>query len=63
MNCGGCWAFAMNAALEGFFAMNDHDISTLSVQQLLDCDRTVNAVYGVSNAGCNGGYFQMISMH
>ncbi|EYC08586.1 hypothetical protein Y032_0065g3632 [Ancylostoma ceylanicum] len=63
LNCGGCWAFAMNAAVEGFFAMNGHDIPALSVQQLLDCDRAVDAGYGVANAGCNGGYFQIAATY
>ncbi|EPB79800.1 papain family cysteine protease [Ancylostoma ceylanicum] len=40
-----------------------HDIPALSVQQLLDCDRAVDAGYGVANAGCNGGYFQIAATY
>ncbi|CAJ0604997.1 unnamed protein product [Cylicocyclus nassatus] len=59
LDCGGCWAFSMAAALEGFFALKNYDIPTLSVQQLLDCDRATSSEYGVSNLGCDGGYFQV----
>ncbi|VDM66432.1 unnamed protein product [Strongylus vulgaris] len=59
MHCGGCWAFAMTAVLEGFFTINNHDIPALSVQQLLDCDRTMSSEFGLSNLGCGGGYFQV----
>ncbi|VDK53461.1 unnamed protein product, partial [Cylicostephanus goldi] len=59
LDCGGCWAFAIAAALEGFFALKNYDIPTLSVQQLLDCDRATSSEFGVSNLGCSGGYFQV----
>jgi C1A family cysteine protease len=50
-NCGSCWAFSVNAVLEGCytkfkgFPLNDW----FSTQQLVDCD--------TSNGGCNGGWF------
>ena len=47
--CGSCWAFANNGAVEGNRAITFPDIAKvyLSTQQLLDCD--------TRNYGCNGG--------
>ncbi|PAV82753.1 hypothetical protein WR25_24708 isoform C [Diploscapter pachys] len=60
-SCGGCWAFAMLGMLEGFLKINEKDLSPLSVQQLLDCDRATDSKYGLANGGCDGGYFQVAS--
>lgn len=59
LTCGGCWAFSMVAMIEGFFAIRGFNTTSLSVQQLLTCDTSKDATYGVANVGCKGGYFQV----
>ncbi|XP_055514761.1 procathepsin L-like [Leucoraja erinacea] len=47
--CGSCWAFSANGALEGQMGKRDKLIS-LSAQNLLDCD--------IRSNGCDGGYME-----
>lgn len=45
--CGGCWAFSIVETLETQYDLKYHKLYTLSVQEVLDCDK--------DNYGCNGG--------
>jgi C1A family cysteine protease len=49
--CGSCWAFATNGAIECDYSINKGTLNSLSEQELVDCTRS----YG--NAGCNGGWW------
>jgi len=51
-SCGGCWAFATSAALEGLHKISNGKLQTFSPQQLIDCSSS----YG--NNGCNGGLLE-----
>ena len=47
-NCGGCWAFATAANIEGQWALKGHPLVSLSAQQLVSCD--------TKDSGCEGSY-------
>jgi len=46
--CGSCWAFSATENIESQWALGGHRLTSLSMQQIVDCDRL--------DYGCNGGW-------
>ena len=49
--CGSCWAFSSTGAIESNMRINNHTISRLSEQELVDCS--------FENSGCMGGLMHL----
>jgi cysteine peptidase B len=45
--CGSCWAFSATETIESYFALSGNALTSLSMEQVVDCDTT--------DQGCNGG--------
>lgn len=45
--CGSCWAFSTTEAIESQWFLAGHNLTKLSMQQIVSCDHT--------DGGCNGG--------
>jgi len=46
--CGSCWAFSATETMESYWALAGHSLVSLSMQQIVDCDKT--------DGGCSGGW-------
>jgi len=46
--CGSCWTFGTTETLESYWALAGHPVTSMAMQQILDCDQS-------SSYGCNGG--------
>jgi cathepsin F len=46
--CGSCWAFSATETIESYYHLCGHGLPNLSVQQVVDCDKT--------SYGCEGGF-------
>jgi len=55
-SCGSCWAFSAVGSTESAYAIATGTLNSLSEQELVDCDTSVNA-------GCNGGFMDAAMLY
>jgi len=55
--CGSCWSFSTTGNVEGQWFLAGHPLTSLSEQNLVDCDHECMTYEGqqVCDGGCNGG--------
>lgn len=55
--CGSCWSFSTTGNVEGQWFLAGNKLTSLSEQNLVDCDHTCGKYRGFDgcDAGCNGG--------
>lgn len=51
--CGSCFSFSATGNMEGAWALSGRPLTSLSEQQVVDCDRL--CINGTCDDGCNGG--------
>lgn len=58
--CGSCWAFSTTGNVEGQWFLAGHNLTSLSEQNLVDCDHECSIYEGQQecDSGCNGGLMQ-----
>jgi len=55
-SCGSCWSFSTTGCLEGVNFLKTGNLTSLSEQELVDCDHQCDPVETEAcDAGCNGG--------
>ena len=59
--CGSCWTFMTNGALEGAYKIAGGDLFNLSEQQILDCATSSIGGYGCDGGDINTGFSYLMS--
>lgn len=53
---GSCWAFSTVGNIEGQWALAGHNLTSLSVEQIVDCDGSQDPPLGRADCGVFGGW-------